>query len=450
MTQKTLEFNLDKDSTLYFLHIPKTAGTTLMAILEEHFDYDSILQPHDWQALLANFPKDFSKIRIARGHFGYGFHRCLPKPPVYITMLRDPTNKIMSMYHQMLQDAAKRGKSKYSKMSLLEMINTTKKKKHIFSKHQTRHLALDLDIISSTKNFNHLEKVSFSLEKSSEFLFPEISDEDLLELAKKHLSSFPFFGLMERFEDSLNLLCYVFGWRPIKFVKKRNVTPDSIKKELDEETNSAISKLIQLDNQLYQYAKNLFEENINQMTKDLKNKFYNVKMKNLSPTELIFQLLEQNYEQRIQKQKILLQESIDYNFIEKISGTGWYYRALNENKQSGLRWTGPSTESSIDFSLKRDKDLIIRFCIKPIKKKLLENLTLHIDGTQIDLKISAENMGTVIFEGSISKLIKPEEKKFSRLMFNIDKTFNPSSLITSSKDTRKLGLLFYWIKIFHA
>jgi hypothetical protein len=40
--QKPIEYRLKDDDILYFLHIPKTAGTTLTTIIDNNFDLDSI------------------------------------------------------------------------------------------------------------------------------------------------------------------------------------------------------------------------------------------------------------------------------------------------------------------------------------------------------------------------------------------------------------------------
>ena len=48
-----------KDDVLYFLHIPKTAGTTLITILDNYFESNSVLKPHDWQLLLPQTPVEF-------------------------------------------------------------------------------------------------------------------------------------------------------------------------------------------------------------------------------------------------------------------------------------------------------------------------------------------------------------------------------------------------------
>ena len=45
---------INNEDILYFLHIPKTAGTSLIRILDNHFDHNSILPQQKWDDLLQN------------------------------------------------------------------------------------------------------------------------------------------------------------------------------------------------------------------------------------------------------------------------------------------------------------------------------------------------------------------------------------------------------------
>ena len=102
MEESKLVYKLQNDDILYFLHIPKTAGTTFISIIDEHFDYESIFPGQRWDQLLPKLPINFSKYRLVRGHFGYGIRQLLPKKPVYITMLRNPIEMVPS-YHLQIQ-----------------------------------------------------------------------------------------------------------------------------------------------------------------------------------------------------------------------------------------------------------------------------------------------------------------------------------------------------------
>jgi hypothetical protein len=94
---------------LVFLHIPKTAGTTLNRIIEWQYNPVSIftVDPHRIRATVARF-KTFSeqrrrRFRVVRGHLLYGIHEFLPQGATYITLLREPVARLLSTYRFILR-----------------------------------------------------------------------------------------------------------------------------------------------------------------------------------------------------------------------------------------------------------------------------------------------------------------------------------------------------------
>ena len=96
-------YDLD-ENIVYFLHIPKTAGTTLISIIDDHFNLESILHEQVWNKLLLKMPETFSQFKLIRGHFGYGLYRILPKKPLFLTMLREPVDRTLSFYEHIRRD----------------------------------------------------------------------------------------------------------------------------------------------------------------------------------------------------------------------------------------------------------------------------------------------------------------------------------------------------------
>jgi hypothetical protein len=111
-----------------FLHIPKTAGTTLNDCIYDQYANAPKILPQDraergWLCegvfyYPGNFlkpanPKILPWIRsaLAReditsvvGHFQFGIHRLLRKPSTYVTLIREPVDRVLSLYYHLAQN----------------------------------------------------------------------------------------------------------------------------------------------------------------------------------------------------------------------------------------------------------------------------------------------------------------------------------------------------------
>jgi hypothetical protein len=77
-------------------------------------------------------------------------------------------------------------------------------------------LAADLDIMSLTKGMEIETFKHYYPESEDGFRRPDLQDHQLFELAINHLSKFAFVGLTEKYEESLLLMCYIFGWKLVR------------------------------------------------------------------------------------------------------------------------------------------------------------------------------------------------------------------------------------------
>lgn len=93
------------EHSLVFLHIPKTGGTTLESVLLDQYGQEHSLRldlaavndaegARRARALL----EDGRRYKLISGHFtmGLGVHELLNVPCTYVTMLRDPIERVIS------------------------------------------------------------------------------------------------------------------------------------------------------------------------------------------------------------------------------------------------------------------------------------------------------------------------------------------------------------------
>jgi len=238
-----------QDSALIFVHIPKAAGSTLHHLLEMQYAPEESFAtcstpryPHgDLNRFEALGEKELAGIRLLNGHMGYGLHRYLPRPAVYITFLREPVERVLSHYsfERTLAQSPVYPYLQSGDMDLKEYV-----------RYYTE--AGDMDNLQTRMIAGNWHKRGFG----------PCTPEMLAQARRNLRERFAVIGLAEQFDASYLLLKRHFGWRSA-FFQRRNQTRRRIyRDELSTDELDYIRQHNEFDLQLYAYAQQLFEEQI--------------------------------------------------------------------------------------------------------------------------------------------------------------------------------------------
>lgn len=229
--------------TVCFLHIPKTAGRTLEAILGRFYAADVTFDAYGdtSQAVdrLRSLPAQARRrLRLIKGHYAFGLHKCLPQSATYITFLRDPIERVISHYYYVLRDRTHplHTKVKARGMNLQE---------YVAGGH-----SLELD--------NGQVRLLSGQERQHAF---GCCSPRLLDLAKQNIERhFALVGIVERFDESLVLLQHRFKWGDVDY-ERRNVTKRRIRRvDVPDRVLDTIWQHNQLDFKLYAFARRQLEQ----------------------------------------------------------------------------------------------------------------------------------------------------------------------------------------------
>jgi len=227
------DLNMSSDRAVIFIHIPKTAGSTLRPIMDRHYPRHVIRKldflPRDLDAFLKLPEQARSQIRVLQGHFPFGLHEQLAVPADYVTILRDPVDRIISMYYWIQGNHEHVLNKLVRSMSLKDFADSGFE---ITTNHQT---SLISGLIANPEN-------------------------NAFAIARSHLESeITAFGLNERFDESLLLFKKRLGWKHI-FYSRRNVTKSRPRRS---EVPASVLEIIQrhnsLDLKLYEFAREKFD-----------------------------------------------------------------------------------------------------------------------------------------------------------------------------------------------
>lgn len=232
---------MNNPETAIFLHIPKTAGTTLYKLLWRHYRKDRMYTIDHVGQTLDSFRQlsagQKQRLQLVAGHIDYGIHEFLPQPATYFTFLRQPVDLVVS-YYNYLKGAIEHPHYPFvvgGGMSLRQLLDS-----------------------GMDENMHNLQTrvLAGKGHKGASYVCTAVD----LELAKERLRHhFSVVGLTEQFDGSLLLLKKRFGWRSLYYARLNVARQRPL---VDEETVRAIEQANQHDLALYAYGQTLFAEQV--------------------------------------------------------------------------------------------------------------------------------------------------------------------------------------------
>jgi hypothetical protein len=259
---------MSSSAALYFLHIQKTAGTTVRHLLESRYAPEEICPAYQPRALFNRPPQAFAHYRLFRGHLGYVPMLRLHRPFTVITFMRNPIDVVVSMYYHMRN---------HPKAAVGEVVTRENLDLDGFLHHD---LCRSWVTNPQTYQLTYLDQywtmdrvASFTVNSPNEWVlarqhegvqeFCARPSEEMATLAMKRLDEMSFVGIYERLNDSLTKMCDTLSWPRFDAIPRMNPSPDRITtKQLSASTRREIERLTEVDQTVYAHACQLFEERI--------------------------------------------------------------------------------------------------------------------------------------------------------------------------------------------
>lgn len=233
-----------REEKYFFIHIQKTAGTSLRRHLLANFDWSQIYPTNDQEAGLSAFrlsylsaeelldcsPQEQEKFKLFLGHLPFAVAEHLSKNFTLktFTLLRDPVERTISVLKQ-----KKSKRAEFAKATLEEIYADDNIFKGQILNHQTKIFAIPPD-------FSHL----------AGFAHYKVGREEL-KVAKRNLKKVDVIGLQSDMHTFLIALNDRFGWQILDTGLQENIGHGM------EISNTLIDKIRQdnsVDIEFYQFA----------------------------------------------------------------------------------------------------------------------------------------------------------------------------------------------------
>jgi hypothetical protein len=211
---------------MIFVHVPKTAGTSLRESLARTGRHIVTIYGDIGQtALEATATKKDGHDPIFFGHVQFGVHERLGVPPVYATVLRNPIDRVISWYrHQAREEGLPFYRDIQNGMTLADVLTTGHTRE--ISNHMTYIISGGRDCSTNSRS--------------------------ALEEAKHNLESFGFVGIAESLAKDLPRLAALLGTGWLR-VSRHNAAPPCTEK-WPRKAKEVVAEYNRLDLELYEYA----------------------------------------------------------------------------------------------------------------------------------------------------------------------------------------------------
>ena len=214
-----------KQDRIVYLHIPKCGGTTLHHLLMSWWGQQAMHRER-FNGLYYYSAADLATKAVFSGHYDFYSTQLVPGRPRLISFLRDPRDRLVSLYNFHRAHSAE-----YAARTGFQMIAWA----HDFdidayfaNESVRRHSSIDNSI---ARYFSDVPQIVRRWE--GENAHREASIESMAEEALGNVFRFDFIGFMDRYEESIRQLATLLGRDQPARIEKRQVLDDLMEKNLN-------------------------------------------------------------------------------------------------------------------------------------------------------------------------------------------------------------------------
>lgn len=410
---------------IYFLHIPKCAGTTFRTWLENNYHKDETIGFWNDISVTKTPPSVLKSKRCISSHSGWGLMEHLADTHRVVTVLRDPIERTISSYRFIQQITG------HALNKLARSVNTLEFFQHptvrrCMANGQTRQLAF-----RSMKNTIEIQSLAgtfiqneYEMKKIDEF------DERTLEIAIKNMDKIEFLGTSDNINELVLSICDFYGWYPPNNLPKLNVTHAEFTADVTSNVIDEVKSINEKDIILYEkHAINSMRKRAGSLQRRKVIEKFEIAIKSATP-----------------------RADFRFDFESPLNGEGWYGRE-QENGGWIVRWTGPEASSSLYLRLDPSFNHAITLMASSYLHEIMSGLEIFANGKKLDVSfIQLESPAGCkrVIKTVVDSTLLSKYDGLLEFRIQLPYTIIPHELSSTDPDRRALGIYVHWLDFIRA
>jgi hypothetical protein len=400
---------------LFFVHVPKTAGTSFFGLVGARFAPARTLPLYDMTPDEAEPAlQHLERFDFVHGHVPVDMRRLFPTRPFVVTMLRDPLERALSSFHYLRSDAVPGPDARHAWA-----------RAGALAKRTTLAGFIRDDAVAAGWHLGNLQVRMLSQAHGPEwfdadrFAWAPLDRADL-DRACETLVACDAFGLTERMPESIELLSHALRTAVIGYPGRANRTIGRpALQAIDPEARTLLEELTEHDRALYRFGAELFERRRRDMLRVL--------------------LAGQAAGQPARDDAAATGGASVFLFDGPIPGEGWY--ATERTRGITFGWTGPERESWLILRSPPDGEgarleVDVMHALMPEQLRLT---TLLVNDWPVPREISVGATGHRLEATVPAWLLRPPGEA-NRIGLVVDRVARPCDVVPGNIDSRLLGL----------
>ncbi len=238
---------------IYFLHIPKTAGSSVREMLRRNYE-DKLCPYWSYDELVSCSQTCIEKYDVIAGHFGMSLVSLFDRHPLTFTFLRHPIGRTLSHFMHVKRDSNHPYHKHVVDMNLADFLTDPITVPLIYN-FQSRYMSFNLTGFDCVSRFPTASSKPGHLSVTWELMSYGMSDTDILNLSLRSLDKISFVGFVEDFDKYMTRLVQLLGINNYDIPKLNVSTNTTDLANVTSTVRDRILELNQIDMNLYDVAK---------------------------------------------------------------------------------------------------------------------------------------------------------------------------------------------------